>query len=258
MNRCVLSPAHEDVANCCAPNLTQVGALFVRSLWMRAADGLAMMVPGPCEVQTDVGGVPTTIREETAYPFGESAVLRVDPRDPVEFTLHIRIPSWATSVSAECPGAVRARAGDWLLVTKTWRAGDSLGLSFGADVRLVPSTNGEYYIRRGPLLYAIGIAAIMKPIKDYPVAGFHDYLVFPAVWGQARWAIPLEGGMPALNAFSLAPNPKADPRYPWDQPPSLLRGSLVNLDDAKTERVDLVPMGCADAMLRRMTFPAAQ
>jgi hypothetical protein len=257
MNRVVFSPAHEDVANCCAPNFTQIGAIFVRNMWMRAPDGLAMLLHGPCEVRTTVRNVGVRLAEETSYPFSEHLVLRVDPDAPVEFFLHLRIPAWATSISALCPGAEIHRAGDWLLVAKRWQSGDSVDLSFGADAQPVPANNGEFYVRRGALFYALPIAAIKRAIKDYPLPGFHDYLFFPAVWAQGRFALPKPSENPSAPAFDIVPNRDADARFPWDAAPARLEAKLLNLDTGKPETIALVPMGSGEAILRRMTFPMA-
>ncbi len=256
MNRCLFSPAHEDVANCCPPNLTQIGPIFVRNMWMRAPDGLAMVLYGPCDVRTAVNGTGVRLAEETSYPFSEDILLRVEPDSPVEFTLHVRVPSWATSVTLRAPGAVAHRAGDWYLVSKNWQKGDTVGLSFAAAVQPIPANNGEFYLRRGPLLYALGIPGIRQSTKDYPVPGFHDYTVSPVTWGQARFAL-VNLTAPSGLAFRLVPNQKADARYPWDSPPALLEGTLMNLDTMKPEAVALVPMGSEAATLRRMTFPAS-
>jgi len=257
MNRVVFSPAHEDVANCCAPNFTQIGPIFVRSMWMRAADGLSAMLYGPCDVRTAVNGTAVRIEEETSYPFSERFHIRIEPEAPVEFLLHLRIPSWATSISAVSEGAEVHRAGDWLLVAKTWRPGDAVDVSFGAEVQPVPANNGEFYVRRGPLFYALPIAAIRRAVKDYPVPGFHDYLVFPAVWAQGHYALAKSADSPSTSTFSLVPNPAADARFPWDAAPARLEASLVNLGTDKPETVSLVPMGSGEAILRRMTFPLA-
>jgi uncharacterized protein len=257
MNRVIFSPAHEDVANCCAPNFTQIGAIFVRSMWMRASDGLASVLYGPCDLSTDVKGVPVHVAEDTTYPFSEKVRLRVDPGTPVEFSLHLRIPSWATTLSAACAGSEIRRAGDWLLVSKKWQAGDAVEISFGAEVQPVPANNGEFYVRRGPLFYALPIAAIKRPIKDYPVPGFHDYLMFPVEWAQGHYALPRASSDPAPQGFTLVQNPAANSRFPWDAAPIRLQASVLNLGTDKTETISMVPMGSGEAILRRMTFPLA-
>jgi hypothetical protein len=257
MNRVIMSPAHEDVADCCPPNFTQIGPMFVRNMWMRAPDGLAALLYGPCEVRTEAGGTPVRIAEETTYPFSEKFHITVDPDKPADFLIHLRIPSWATSISAVSEGADVRRAGDWLLISKTWRAGDAIELSFGAEPQQVPANNGEFYIRRGPLFYALPIAPIMRAVKDYPVPGFHDYLVFPAIWAQGHYALPHHPEVGATDGFGLASNTKADPRYPWDASPIRLEAAMLNLGTNQAENLTLVPMGSGEAILRRMTFPPA-
>ncbi len=255
MNRCVFSPAHEDVANCCAPNFTQIGPIFVRNMWMRAQDGLALVLYGPCVVRTKVASVGVELAEDTSYPFSDTIEIHVNPEAPVSFSLHLRVPTWARQVDADCGGAEFHRTGDWLLVTRKWASGDTLTLRFHADAQPVPANNGEFYIRRGPLVYALGIDATKQASKDYPVAGFHDYFVFPVVWAPARYALPKIADNPAPLACAMVPNPKSDARYPWDTAPVDLKINLLNLDTAKVEPVALVPMGSSEATLRRTTFP---
>jgi DUF1680 family protein len=193
------------------------------------------------------------ITEDTSYPFSERFHLRVDPDTPAEFLLHLRIPAWATSISAVCAGAEIHRAGDWLLVTKKWQSGDTVELSFGADTQLVPANNGEFYVRRGPLFYALPIAALKRAVKDYPLPGFHDYLIFPAEWAQGHYAL----AKPPGQAFELERDHRADARYPWDAAPVRLTANVLNMGTNKTETIALVPMGSGEAILRRMTFPLA-
>jgi hypothetical protein len=76
------------------------------------------------------------------------------------------------------------------------------------------------------------------------------------VWGESHYALP-KPSEPYAQVFSLVANGKADPRYPWDVAPVRLSASLLNLDTAKTETVELVPMGSGEATLRRMTFSLA-
>jgi len=258
MNRVIFSPAHEDVANCCAPNFTQIGPVFVRHMWLRAPDGLALMLPGPCELNTVVNGTPVRVVEETTFPFSEQLELRIDPARPVAFVLRVRVPAWATSSSVTAAGATIQRAGDWILLTKTWQAGDVARLAFGADVQPVPANNGEFYVRRGPLLYALPFEAIKEANKNYPLPGFHDYTVSPVRWGQGRLAFPQADGRLSTASFTPVANPQADPRFPWDATPVRLKATMVNLDTHQPEVVELVPMGSGEALLRRMTFPAAR
>ncbi len=75
------------------------------NLWMATEDGgLAAVAYAPSEVGTQAGGVPVAIEEETGYPFRESIELRVRPEKPAEFTLALRIPTWAKNASIQVNG----------------------------------------------------------------------------------------------------------------------------------------------------------
>ena len=164
---------------------------------------------------------------------------------------------WATSISVVSAGAEIHCAGEWLLVAKKWQAGDIVELSFGAEAQPVPANNGEFYVRRGPLFYALPISAIKRSVKDYPLPAFHDYLMFPAVWAHGHYALGKTTGTPSAPEFQLVQDPKSDSKFPWDATPIRLQASVLNLGTNKTETVTLVPMGSGEAILRRMTFPIA-
>ena len=257
-SRVKYSPCHEDVANCCAPNFTQIGPLFVRNMWLRCPDGLAAVLYGPCEVTTTVGGVPVTVTELTRYPFENRVSLVVSPKTPATFTLRLRVPAWSLGFKVTCPGAAIVRAGSWLLVTREWQAGDQLSLEFEAQVQPVPANNKEFYLRYGPLFYAYPIPSRMKAVKDYPLPGFHDYFVSPVA--GAKWNYALADFFNPAQAlpFKVQTDPKAPATHPWDSPPVKLTGTFFNKDNGQPETLELIPLGCGDAKLRRATFPAAK
>lgn len=257
-NRCKYSPTHEDVANCCAPNFTQITPVFVRNMWMRAPDGLAAVLYGPCVVQTTVNGKAFRVTEETAYPFSEHIVLRVDPARPATAVLRLRVPAWAVAATVECADAEITRTDDWLIVRKQWRAGDVVKIAFGADVQTIPAHNGEFYLRRGPLFYALAIPAEKKATKDYPRPGFHDYVAQPVAGAHWHYALPKLTDDAAPLPLKCVAEAKADARYPWDGAPVRLTGELFDTESRRNEAVALVPMGSGEALLRRMTFPMAQ
>ncbi len=256
-SRLKYSPCHEDVANCCAPNSTQIGPLFVRNMWMRSPDGLAAVLYGPCEVSTSIGGIRVVVTETTSYPFENRVALAVSPKKPAAFTLRLRVPAWCLFAKVTCPGASVGRGGSWLLVSKKWKTGDKLSLELEAQVQPVPANNKEFYLRYGPLFYALAIPCQMKAVKDYPVPGFHDYFASPVAGAQWNYALPKLFARAEPLPLKVAANPKADPNYPWDVAPLELGGNFLNQDTRQREFLELVPMGCGEARLRRTTFPAA-
>jgi hypothetical protein len=112
----------------------------------------------------DVGRLRVNLRQVTAYPWGETATLDVDPEQPAEFTLRIRIPSWCSGQMGLTVNSqpVRGLTPDhgYLPVRRTWNPGDVVELSLpmpvlrvGADPR-VKADVGRVALRRGPLIYA--------------------------------------------------------------------------------------------------------
>lgn len=255
-SRIKYSPCHEDVANCCAPNFTQIGPIFVRNMWMRSPDGLAAVLYGPCEVTTTVNGNPVVVTETTRYPFENQVSFTVNPNKTLVFTLRLRVPGWSTNARVTCPDASIIRSEGWLLVTKNWKRGDMLSVAFDTQIQPVPANNKEFYLRYGPLFYALAIPAEMKPIKNYPVPDFHDYLVSPVEGAKWNYALARFLDKTSTLPFMVTINPKANAKFPWDTASLKLAGTLINQDTRQSEIVELVPLGCGDAKLRRATFPA--
>ena len=65
-------------------------------MWLRSADGLVAALYGPCDLRTQVNGVDVHIAEVTDYPFDLGITLRLTVAQPVEFTISLRKPAWAS------------------------------------------------------------------------------------------------------------------------------------------------------------------
>ena len=236
------SPTHDDVACCCNPNAVRVLPQLVARMWMRAADdGLAAIAYGPCEVRAMVGGVGVTIVEETAYPFGDAVVLRVEPDRPVEFTLLLRRPAWDGAMEVAAPGAEATAAADWFRIRKRWAPGDQARVAFSWKVRAEPYPAGEAAVLRGPLQFAAPLRHRMEVIREYPGETLCDYDVHPVDVAEGYHVPVLDSRAPDLG---LALERRAvDDDHPWDDAPIALRAGEITL----------VPLGCT--LLRRAGFP---
>ncbi len=249
------SPAHSDVANCCNPNLANVGPLYVRGMWMRHRDGgLAALHYGPCVVSTRISGVRVDIEEGTAYPFDNQIEVTVRPSREAEFNLYFRNPEWSVSSTIRCVDARVEREGDYWRVTKRWKAGDKVRISFTPSVKELVACNGEVALQYGALIFAQPIPASRTVIKSYPLPGFEDAYYEPTDKEGAALAFPLES---RWNGFDFKPvrelTAGSDLR-PFDSPRVKLNGTMVNTTTGAKTSVDLVPFGSAPT-LRRLTFP---
>ena len=252
-NRSKFSPAHSDVAVCCNPNATYFFPLYVRAMWMRTPEnGLAATLYGPSSVNTTVKGVEVQIEEKTEYPFSSVISITVSPQRPVDFPLLLRNPAWSKETRVRCEGATTSREGDYFLVRKEWKKGDQVSLEFSESIEGFTAANGETYLKRGPLVYALQIPEVARDIKDYSLAGFADLDYYPAQ--GAHWSYALDPNLGEFG-FSAKAEKGVNMLYPYDGAPVRLEGKLINLDTGKREDVSLVPMGSSQAILRRVTFP---
>ena len=90
-------PEYPFITACCAGNVTRMLPTYVQRMWMSAANGgLAAVLYGPSRVAAVVGKKQQTVEivEETPYPFSEQIKFRILSEVPVEFSLHLRIPTW--------------------------------------------------------------------------------------------------------------------------------------------------------------------
>jgi DUF1680 family protein len=234
------SPTHEDVACCCNPNSVRFMPHYISRMWMRLDDrsGLAAVTYGPCVLKTKIDDVDVTITEETNYPFSDSVRFIVSPHHPLDFELLLRKPAWSASVTLE--GVAAREENGWLVISKTWKDGDSFTLTFHPRVEATPYPNGEYAVRCGALQYVYPVEYQLHSIKDYPIEGYHDYEALPVNIEQAYQPIILDGSKPDFGLkFSHDENSAPD----WETPSVFL--------DAGSSR--LVPIG--STVLRKAAFP---
>jgi DUF1680 family protein len=120
--------------------------------------------------------------QRTRYPFDEDVRLAVSPEHAADFTIALRIPSWAQGATIAVNGqpvASRIVPGDYARVNRTWRRGDEISLVLPMHPVLHRQTNQSLQdtnlrngtekimqavmrydyvaITRGPLVYATGL-----------------------------------------------------------------------------------------------------
>jgi DUF1680 family protein len=128
-----------------------------------------------------VGGIDVTLSQQSRYPWDGSISIRIEPSQPVDFTLRLRIPGWAQGnpvpsalyhyqdggqstppvllVNGE-PVVLDLKDG-YAQIQRTWQADDEVELSLPMPVRRVVSdpqvaaNAGMVAIERGPLVYCL-------------------------------------------------------------------------------------------------------
>ena len=235
------SPAHQDVAVCCVPNAGRILPTYVKSMWLRSADGLAAALYGACNLHTQIHGVDVHIAQVTEYPFDLGITLKLTMAEPVAFTLSLRRPAWARGL--ELAGVDNAVESDgWVHVRRTWSSGDQLALRFAADVTCHHWINGEGFISYGPLLFALPLAGDARGGREYR-PGFADR-TYDLVAPVPDLALPRDVPF-AVEHHSF------DPHHPWGS--LVLAGELLDAASGAACPARLAPLG--GTILRRVTFP---
>ena len=190
-----------DGANLFDKSVTDIpGALgawpgFVSSLWYATADGgLQAVSYAPCTVRATLGGVPVRVKVSGGYPFGQSMEIEVSVKQPCEFPLYLRVPSWARQPMIFLPEGeiMQVRAGETTCVRRRWRTGDVVRLELPTVPRVTKWYHQSGAVELGPLLMAYEPEARI----DKRANGDTD-ITADSAW---NWALVREEPMKAVYA----------------------------------------------------------
>jgi len=200
---------------CCPPNIARVLAQLtgyfysVTSRRFPESDGRHDMVwthlyaDGEATIPLQRDGS-VTIRQTTRYPWDGAVKLEIlDLVDAGDFTLYLRIPSWAAGTTAtingdELPKSETA-AGQYATIRRTWQVGDVVELDFPMEPRrmvahpYVHEDANRVALMRGPLLYCLEAA-------DHDLGDVRDYVLPDDATIYAAWRPDLLEGVMVLTA----------------------------------------------------------
>jgi DUF1680 family protein len=234
------SPAHEDVAVCCAPNAARVTPYFTRGLINTQADGtLALCFYAPCTALVKAGGADVRVTIDTAYPFGETVRIKIETSSPASFPLKLRIPGWAvcSKLSAEAESD-----GKYYRINKTWQGAEEMTLTLTPKLEFVETVDGRLSLKRGPLFYVLKIEEQAVYTRDYALPDFHD-INFVAREGQVWDYSMIRGKAGDMERVFTFERQEGGAVYPWEKPNQRILAKLVDTN-GRLHEAALVPMGC--------------
>ena len=221
---------------CCPPNIARLLASLGGYAYASSDDSVwvNLYVQGGAEIPLKRGKVNLDV--ETEYPWEGRVSLRLTLREPMPFTLRLRMPGWCRSAELKVNGKSAEGmnvADGYLAVDRTWQAGDSVELSLAMPVEHVEAhpraadNPGKLAIQRGPLIYCLeqrdqeapvtSIAlprdAKLEPLRDTGALGG-----MVALRGTGFTSAPAEWGS---NLYRFAEPPRAVtvtaiPYFAWD------------------------------------------
>lgn len=228
------SPAHQDVAVCCAPNAGRIYPYYIKSMWLRTNNGLLSALYGPCEVTTEINGALVRIIEQTNYPFDLNVSFSVNVSHPVHFELAFRIPEWSDQYLIQKLRNWQEEGGI-IRVSKIWQSQENFNLSFITDIKTNEFHSNEVFFSYGPLVFALPLNSHLTLGKHYPKEGFQDMYYSPENLNSDLPNLPDDKLMLEKLMFNE--------ENPWQSSIALTRPS---------SSLRLLPMG--GTILRQTTF----
>jgi DUF1680 family protein len=146
--------------NCCTSSGPRGIALTTTFAYTVTPEAVAVNLYESSSLETQVRGVKTKLTQTTRYPVEGSVRLEVEPEKPVPFELRLRIPGWCQHYTAALGGQplpANTAGGQYLTVSRQWKAGDRVEIDFAMPAVLVRGTysnDGLVAVRRGPLVLA--------------------------------------------------------------------------------------------------------
>ena len=146
-------------ANCCVANGPRALMLIPKVAVMKNSAGIVVNLYGDSEARAELASGKTVVLvQKTQYPKDGEVEITVNPEEPAEFTLALRIPKWSEQTSlAVNEKTVAASPGTYAQLTRTWNKGDRVSLRFDFRARVVRMRNGQPFdaIVRGPIVLAL-------------------------------------------------------------------------------------------------------
>lgn len=126
---------------CCSGTLPQVAADYRLNAYFHRRDGVLVNLYQPSTVRWTHDGARLSFTQKTEYPFDSAVSIEVATTKPVEFSLELRIPFWATGAAVAVNGTRLATApvpGTFMSIRRQWRSGDRIELELPLNMRLEP------------------------------------------------------------------------------------------------------------------------
>ncbi|HEV2351590.1 MAG TPA: beta-L-arabinofuranosidase domain-containing protein [Terriglobia bacterium] len=149
---------------CCPTTAARFFPSIGRYVYATSDDGLWVNLYIGGQASTTLqNGDKVTVRQTTNYPWDGRVKLQVASAQPQEFTLHVRVPAWATRTALTLNGkkiSPEVTKG-YAHITRRWAATDVLELSIPMPIEMLEAnpkvlqSRGKIALRRGPLIYCL-------------------------------------------------------------------------------------------------------
>jgi hypothetical protein len=159
----------------------------------------------------------------------------VNPKEPVSFPLHLRIPGWCKAAKLAINGKPQALPpiqNGFITLDRTFSPGDVVSL----DLPMEPTTqsiSGGVAVERGPLVYSLKIQEDWTPVvdPDFEITN-KDFPMWGAKPGSPwNYALALDADKPVSDQIQVTTRETGED--PWSNPPVTMQAPARLLEGWK-------------------------
>jgi len=208
------SSGHNDMAQrglpgrrriCCPTNLLRTVAQWQDYLYSVSPDGLWVHQYGASVLDGRLAdGTRLKLQQRTRYPWDGKISLAIETLETDRpLAVHLRVPGWAQDPTLAIngqPAANRPLPGQYVVLKRSWKAGDVIELDLPMPVRLMQADpraeqlRNQVAVMRGPVLYCLESPDLPEKVDLFNVYLPSDIALKPATADDLPFGITvLEG-----------------------------------------------------------------
>ncbi|MEM3465425.1 MAG: glycoside hydrolase family 127 protein, partial [Candidatus Jordarchaeales archaeon] len=149
---------------CCPPNVARLIASLPGYFYSLSEDGIWVNMYDENVARLKFKENVVKIVQNTKYPWDGSVKLTLGLEHELDFSMFLRIPGWSEKTEVGLNGLKiggKIEPGSYFRLSRTWRDGDKVELSFKMGIRkiscnpLVYENLGRVALSRGPIVYCL-------------------------------------------------------------------------------------------------------
>lgn len=166
--------------SCCPTNVVRLLPALPEYIYTQKAETIYINLYINSQTNINVNTVSVTIEQQSNYPWDADISVNVNPSEPVQFALMLRVPSWALghpvpesdlySYLDNTPATITLKLNgealdvqvenSYIIIDRLWQANDSIQLKIEMPIRRViahedvADCRGKVAIERGTIVYA--------------------------------------------------------------------------------------------------------
>ncbi|AGB41683.1 hypothetical protein Halha_1747 [Halobacteroides halobius DSM 5150] len=152
--------------SCCPPNIARFLASLEKYIYLKNEDCIFINQYISGKGKVSIAEEEVIIRQDTAYPWDDKVNIKINLKNPSEFTLSLRIPDWCQEASLQINNQsleIESIINDngYAQIRRKWRNGDQIRLEFAMPIEkvtahpLVTQNKDKVALKRGPIIYCL-------------------------------------------------------------------------------------------------------